>query len=78
MAMKGRTMQIERIYHPDMQSQMRAIMLLLRIRLPGEYIVSMPEKETAQDGTSPRSAPSMRASSKAYDASSLQDSDIHS
>jgi hypothetical protein len=71
-------MQIERIYHPDMQSQMRAIMLLLRIRLPGEYIVSMPEKETAQDCTSTRPAPTRGASSIAHPVSSLQDSDIHS
>ena len=71
-------MQIERIYQPDMQSQMRAIMLLLRIRLPGEYIVSMPEKETAQDCTSTRSASSLRASSIAHHVSSQQVSDIHS
>lgn len=30
-------MQIERIYQPDVQYQLHAILLLLRIRLPHEY-----------------------------------------
>lgn len=36
-------MQIERIYQPNMQSQMRAIMILLHIQLPGKYTTHMPE-----------------------------------
>ena len=70
-------MQIERIYQPDMQSQMRAIMLLLGIRLIGEHAVIAAEKETGQDCSGTRSAPSMQASSRTQHASSRQASDIH-
>jgi hypothetical protein len=71
-------MQIERIYHPDMPSQMRAILLLLHIRLPGEHIVRAPEKETGQDCTSTHSTPSMQEPCIAQHPSSHQAADIHS
>ncbi len=65
-------MQIERMYHPDMPGQMRTIMLLLRIQLPGTYAIHLSDKETGQDGIGRRPAPTRGVCSIAQLPSSYQ------